>query len=89
VGLLNLFVDELLGLRVDLHLYLSADLLPLDQLRDLIIVLIVEDFELFLELLFLGVLLRDPHLRHLELGLDFLSLGHLVKLERSAAALGL
>jgi hypothetical protein len=89
VSLLNLLVDELLGFGVDLRLHLSADLLPLDHLRDLVVVLVVEDFELLLELLFLRVLLRDPHLRHLELRLDFLGFCQLVQLERSAAALSL
>ena len=87
VSLLNLLVDELLGLSVDLHLHLSADLFPFHHLRDLVVVLVVDDFKLLFELLLLGHLLGDPHLRHLELGLDLLGFRHLVQLERSASAL--
>ncbi len=87
VSLLDLLVHEILGFRVDLHLHLSADLLAFDHLRDLVVVLVVDDFKLLFELLLLGHLLGDPHLRHLELGLDLLGFRHLVQLERSASAL--
>ena len=79
--LLNLLIHELLSLGVDLSLNFSADLFAFDHLGDLVVVPVVEHLELLFQLLLLGCLLGDSHLRHLQLRLDLLSLGHLLQLE--------
>jgi hypothetical protein len=81
MSLLELFSHKLLSLGLQLGLNFCSDLLPFDHLGDLIIVLMIEDLQLLFELLLLSVLLGDPHLRHLQLSLDLLDLGHLVQLQ--------